>query len=36
MKKLFILLFLTGMAFVPSTVMAVSMDDFKLNGFFDL
>jgi len=36
MKKLFILLFLIGMAFVPATVMAVSMDDFKLNGFIDL
>src|SRR3989304_1691937 len=36
MKKLFILLFLIGMAFVPATVMAVPMDDFKLNGFIDL
>ena len=36
MKKLFILLFLTGMAFVPATVMAVSLDDLKLNGFIDL
>lgn len=36
MKIFLVLLFVTGTLFVSESVMAVSMDDFRLNGFIDL
>ncbi|MCC7202498.1 MAG: hypothetical protein IT393_07560 [Nitrospirae bacterium] len=36
MKGLLILLIVTGIACLPASVMAVSINDLRLNGFFDL